>query len=154
MTTQYERIERFIAQPTIAVIGVSRSGKKFGNVASRELRAHGYRVFVIHPDADSIDGAPCYRSCRNLPERVQAALVVVPPARAIDAIRDAAGAGIRQVWLQQGAESPEVLRMCDQLKLETIAGECILMFAQPTGFHRAHRWLRGLCRMLPQAQRA
>src|SRR5204862_6073783 len=38
-------IEAFLAEPAIAVVGVSRSGKGFGNVAVREPRRKGYRIY-------------------------------------------------------------------------------------------------------------
>jgi hypothetical protein len=75
---------------------------------------------------------------------VHAVLVVVPPQQAIEVVRDAAAAGIRHVWLQQGAESPEAVRVGAELGLNVVSGECILMFARPTGIHRAHRWIRRL----------
>jgi uncharacterized protein len=76
-------------------------------------------------------------------------LVVVPPERALGGVRTAAAAGIRRVWLQQGAKSPEVLAACAELGLETIAGECVLMYAKPTGLHRVHQWAWGLLGKLP-----
>lgn len=140
MTTS-ERIAAFVAAPALTVVGVSRTGKGFGNVAYCELRAKGYRVYPVHPRAESIGGLQCYRRIADLPERVNAALVVVPPAMSLDVVRDAAEAGVRYVWLQQGAESPQVIALCHDLGLEVISGKCVLMYAQPTGFHRAHRWV-------------
>jgi len=134
-------IESFVNEPAIAIVGVSRSGDGFGNSAMKVLRGKGYRVYPIHPSASQASGMPCYRTFADLPERVDAALVVVPPAQAIGVVRAAAAAGIRKVWLQQGAESPEVLQACEELGLETVSRECILMFTQPSGFHRVHRWI-------------
>jgi predicted CoA-binding protein len=142
-------IEEFVSQPALALIGMSRSPGKFGNVAYRELKSKGYRVYPIHPSASSIDGVRCYSDFADLPEPVEGALGVVPPENAIDAIRKAAKAGVRLVWLQQGAESPEVLNAGRELGLDVISGECILMFARPAGFHKAHRWLWGLLGKLP-----
>ena len=68
-----------------------------------------------------------------MPEPVRALLVVVPPAQALIIVREAAQAGIKRVWLQQGAESPIVTLACNELGLDVIAGECILMVAKPTG---------------------
>jgi hypothetical protein len=31
-----------------------------------------------------------------------------------------------------------------------VHGECILMFAQPSSFHRLHRWVWGLLGKLPR----
>jgi uncharacterized protein len=134
-------IESFIAEPALAVVGVSRSGRGFGNVAVRALTAKGYRIYPIHPVLQRVCGIPCFRSVADLPERINGVLVIVPPAQAVGVVREAAAAGIRRVWLQQGAESPWVLRVCADLGLETVSGECILMYAKPTGVHRMHRWI-------------
>ena len=142
-------IEAFLAEPTIAVVGVSRSGKGFGNLAARELRRKGYRIYPVNPQADLIDGERCYRSFAELPAPVRALLVVVPPEQALNVVREAAKAGIRRVWLQQGAESPLAALACAELGLDVIAGECVLMFAKPTGVHKAHKWVWALMGKLP-----
>jgi predicted CoA-binding protein len=145
----YESIHSFLAEPALAVVGVSRSGGGFGNLACRELRAKGYRVYPIHPGASTVDGYECYNDVEDLPEQVGAMLVVVPPSEAAQVVRDAARAGIRNLWLQQGAESPEVLKICREAGIDVVSGECVLMFAHPTGYHKVHRWLRGLIGRLP-----
>ncbi len=140
MTTR-AAVEAFLAEPALAIVGVSRSGKKFGNYASKALREKGYRVYPLHPSAQSIDGVECHRRFDELPEDVGAVLVVVPPVQAATVVRDAAANGIRRVWLQQGAESPDVIKLCAELGVEAVAGECVLMFARPNGFHKAHAWV-------------
>jgi len=147
--TSAKSIDAFLDNPSIAVVGVSRSGKGFGNAACRKLRTQGYRVYPVNWSAPTVDGIRCYSRLSDLPERVNAVLVVVPPPQAVDVIRDAAAAGIRHVWLQQGAGSAEAVRVGAELGLDVISGECILMFARPTGIHRAHRWLRKVTHGLP-----
>jgi predicted CoA-binding protein len=142
-------IDAFLAEPAIAVVGVSRSGKGFGSGAMRELLRKGYRIYPVNSHADLVDGERCYRSLADVPEPVRAVLVVVPPDEALGVVREAAKVGITRVWLQQGAESPLVRLACDELGLETVAGECILMFARPTGVHNAHRWVWKLMGKLP-----
>ena len=147
--TPAKAIEAFLDNPALAVVGVSRSGKGFGNAACRALRAKGYRVYPVHPATPTIDGERACATLQEVPERVNAVLVVVPPHAAVDVVRDASAAGIRHVWLQQGAESSEAMKVGAQLGLNIIGGECILMFAQPAGIHRAHRWLRQVTHRLP-----
>lgn len=142
-------VEQFVAAPAMAIVGVSRSGKKFGNLALKTLRTQGYRLYPIHPSADVIDGVRCYRSFAELPEKVDAALVSVPPATAVDVIRDAAGAGVKRIWLQQGAESPEAATAAVECGVDLVAGECVLMFASPRSYHKVHRWLWGVLGKLP-----
>lgn len=142
-------VDAFLAQPALALVGISRSGKKFGNLACRELALKGYRVYPIHPSAETIEGRHCYRRFADLPERVDAVLVVVPPAQAATTVREAAAAGIHHVWLQQGAESPEVLQVCRDIGIDAVSGECILMFAKPAGYHKVHQWIWRLLGKLP-----
>jgi len=73
------------------------------------------------------------------------------PAQAEQVVRDAAAAGIRRVWLQQGAESATAIRFCEEHGISAVHGECILMFAEPAAFsHRAHRWVWKLLGKLPR----
>jgi predicted CoA-binding protein len=92
--TSKSAVDSFLAQPALARVGMSRSGRKFGNLAYRELTTKGYRVYPIHPTVDTIEGSRCYRRFADLPEPVDAALVVVPPAQAARTVREAAAAGL------------------------------------------------------------
>ncbi len=148
--TNREAIEGFLAERSLAVVGVSRGGKRFGNYAFRMLRERGYRVFAVHPRAETLEGDRAYPSLDALPERVGGVVVVVPPSEAERVVRVAAAAGIGRIWLQQGAESPAVLRLCDQLGVVTVQGRCILMFTEPVrSFHRIHRWVWRFLGKLP-----
>ena len=142
-------IDEFVSQPALALMGMSRKRGKFGNIAYHTLVSRGYRVYPIHPDAKLIDGVRCYSGFEDLPEQLDSALIVLPPAKALDAVRKAAAVGLRRVWLQQGSEAPYLLKACEELDIDAISGECILMFARPAGYHKVHRWLRGILGKLP-----
>jgi uncharacterized protein len=144
-------VDDFLTQRTLAVVGASRDPKKFGNMVYKDLRAKGYRVFPVNPNADAIEGDRCYPSLSALPEPVGGVLVVVPPAETERVTREAAQAGIRRVWMQQGAESEAAIRFCEANGIAAVHGECILMFARPLAFfHRPHRWVWGLLGKLPK----
>jgi uncharacterized protein len=151
MTTRRD-IDDFLAQKTLAIVGVSRGGKKFGNAILRDLTTLGYRLFPIHPNAGELDGVRAYPSFVALPEPVGGVIVVVPPARAENVVKEAAAHGIRRVWLQQGAESPEAVRFCQERGLSVVHGHCVLMFTRPTTswFHGAHRWVWELIGRAPR----
>ena len=141
----------FVSQRSLAVVGVSRSGRKFGNTAYRELKAKGYHLVPIHPQAETLEGDRCVRNLGALPEPVGGVLVIVPATQAEQIVQEAAAAGIKRVWLQPGAESPAALRLAESHGLAVVSGECILMFAEPAGFgHRAHRWVNGVFGRLPR----
>jgi predicted CoA-binding protein len=149
--TSLQTVQDFIAQRSLAIVGVSTTGKKFGNIAYRELKAKGYRLVPVHPTAESLEGTRCYRSLGDLPEPVGGLVVVVPPEQTERVVQAAAGAGIKRVWMQPGAESEAAIRYCEQNGITVVHGECILMFAEPAGFgHRAHRWVWKILGKLPR----
>jgi predicted CoA-binding protein len=141
--TSKASIEGFVNQPVLAVAGASRDRNKFGNIAYRELRSKGYRVLAINPNAESIEGDPCYPSVKDLPEKVDGLLIVTQPAISEQMVREAAEAGIGHVWLQAGSESPAAIQLCREHGLDVVSGECILMYQRHTGFgHKLHRVIK------------
>jgi hypothetical protein len=142
MASKHE-IDEFLAQKTLAIAGVSRSGKKFGNTILKDLTTLGYRLLPLHPEAVEVGGHRAYPSFAALPEPVGGVIVVVPPAQAESVVRAAAAHGIRRVWLQQGAASPEAIRFCEDNGISVVHGECVLMYLKPSTswIHGAHRWV-------------
>jgi predicted CoA-binding protein len=142
-------IDGFLDQTTIALAGLSRSGTKFGNAVLKDLSGKGYEVLPIHPEAAEIGGVRCFRSLAELPTKVGGLVLVVPPTQTEALVKQAHEAGIVRVWMQQGAESGEAIRYCEDHGMDVVHGECIMMFAQPKGIHKFHRWLRGAFGKLP-----
>lgn len=149
MTTRAS-VDRFLAEEGLALVGASRSGKRFGNIAFTALTHKGYSVSLVHPTAAEIDGVTCYRSISELPESVGGLVVVVPPDQTEQVVNEAISHGIKNIWMQQGAESAEAVKACHEHGVNEVHGECILMFARPSGAHKVHRWIRGLFGKLPK----
>lgn len=144
-------VEEFLGQRTLALVGASRSGRGMGNAVLKELRAKGWKVLPVHPEAASLEGEPCVATLSALPEPVGGVIVSVPPATATRVVREAAAAGVKRVWLQRGAQSSEAEQAARDAGMTLVSGECILMFAEPTGgVHRFHRTLRRWFGTLPR----
>jgi hypothetical protein len=142
MSTTKAAIDDFVAGRTLAVVGISATAKGFGYSAYQELKKRGYRPMAVHPSAGAIGGERCWPNLAALPEPVERVLVVVKPDRAEAVVREAAQAGCRHVWLQQGADSPAAIRAAEELGLGVVYGHCILMFAGEVGsVHAFHKWL-------------
>jgi predicted CoA-binding protein len=133
-------VEDFVSRKTLAVVGVSRGGQKFGNMAYRELKAGGRKLYPIHPTAEKLEGDRAYPDFKSLPEKVGGVLIVVPPAQTEKVVRLAAEAGIPRVWMQQGSESAAAVKFCRENGIAEVHGECIMMYAGQAGFHKFHRW--------------
>lgn len=148
--TRQQAIREFLGQRTLAIAGASRNGKKFGNAVLVSLKAKGYRMLPVHPSADVLEGVPCSRSLRELPEVPGGLVVAVPPAETEKLVAEAHEAGITRIWMQSGAESPRAIALCEQYGITLIHGECILMFAEPAElFHRVHRFIYKLTGKYP-----
>jgi len=141
-------IQEFVNGKRIALAGASRTGNKFGNAAYKELTTRGYEVYLVHPEAQEVEGVPCYPNLASLPGEVDGVLVCLPASQGTGILREASGLGIRNVWVQQGGDSPELLSLGQELGLNLVSGKCILMYAPPVrSFHRFHR---GFVRLIGQ----
>jgi uncharacterized protein len=143
-------VDEFLLQKKIAVVGVSRKKTKFGNAIYRELKQKGYNVFPVNPHINTFEGDNCYPDLLSLPEKVDAVVINVPSVQTEKVVREAKKAGINKIWLQQGSQSENAVKFCEENGIEYVSNECILMFAQPSAFiHRAHRWIWGVLGKLP-----
>jgi len=140
-----KQAEEFVRFKSLAIVGVSRSGRKFGNIAQKELKTRGYQTFIVHPTATEIDGEPCFASLSSLRGKVDGVVISVPPDKAVGVIRESSEAGIRRVWLQRGAESSEAIKAANDLGIDVVAGKCVLMYAPPVrSLHSFHRFFMKL----------
>lgn len=138
-------IEEFISSKKIAIVGISRSEKKFGNMASKELRSKGYEIYPVHPEVSEIEGIACYPSLLSLEGKIDALWIAIPPRKVPKVLEEAAEIGLKRIWLQQGAWSKDVQHCIDRLGLPVISKRCILMYAPPVkSFHKFHRTIKGI----------
>lgn len=138
-------IDNFINSKKIAVAGMSRTGKKFGNMAVKELKNKGYEIFPVHPEAKQIDGLTCYPNLKSLSGKVDGVWISVPAKNVPSVLEEAAQIGLKNIWVQQGAWSTEVQEKIDELKLPVVSKKCILMYAPPVkSVHKFHRTIVGI----------
>ena len=150
MGTRAASVQAFLSQKKLAIVGASRSGQKFGNAIMNDLSARGYTLFPVHKEATMIGDRKCYPSLTELPEEVGGVIVVVKPEQTAQVVRDAHAAGIKRVWLQQGAQSDEAIAFCNENGMDVVSRECILMFAEPVeSVHRFHRFFKRLFGKMP-----
>ena len=151
MINSKKNIDEFLQQEKIAVVGVSRNKDKFGNMIYRDLKAAGYKVMAVNPNADMVEGDRCYAGLGALPEKPDAVLLVIPSKQGIEIIEEAAKMGIQHIWVQQGANSPELDKRLVELGLVAVSGECIFMFLEPVkSVHAFHRFFRRIFGRMPK----
>ena len=146
-----KNINDFLSLKKLAVVGVSRNSKKFGNSIFKELKNKGYQVFPVNPYINEFEGEECYPNLNLLSGKAEGAVFVVPPDKTEKLVEEAFSAGIKNIWMQQGAESKNAISYCKNNNINAVYGECILMFAEPAAFfHKAHRFVSGVFGRLPR----
>ncbi|HEX9019544.1 MAG TPA: CoA-binding protein [Anaerolineaceae bacterium] len=140
-----QAIQDFIQGKRFALVGASRTGKKFGNSIATELKARGYDVLLVHPEAQEIDGERCYPTLAAVKDAVDGVIVCVRPQEAVAQLREAARLGMTKIWIQQGAQSAEAETLARELGVTPVMGKCLLMYMQPVkSFHGFHRAFAGI----------
>lgn len=155
MPTLKEAAADFLAQKRIAVAGVSRSGDVAANTVYRKLRSAGYQVFAVNPNADEVEGDPCYPNLKSIPGGVEAVVIATAPEVTPSVVRDCAEQGIPRVWMHRsfgtGSVSKEAADFCRENNITVIAGGCPMMFCPPVDFgHRCMRWILSVTGGLPK----
>ena len=140
--TTLRQIEEFLGSEPIAMAGVSRNPKKFGFAAFRELKEKGMNIIPVNPHAEEIHGSKVYHDIKSLPDEVRALIVMTGKDQTAGVIREAREKGIKQIWVQQMAESKEALKELEGSGVNFITKECILMHYKPHSFHKFHRAMR------------
>jgi predicted CoA-binding protein len=110
----------------VAVIGASSNPRKFGNRAVRAFRRQGYTVVPINPNELEVEGLKTYPSVLDVPEAIDMATFYVPPDIGERVMPEIARKNIREVWLNPGAESDELIALARSLDLEPIVACSIL----------------------------
>ena len=143
-------IDEFLAGKNIAMAGVSRKKKKFGNQVFRSLKKKGFNLTPINPHAEEIEGVKCYPGLEGIPENVDRLHIMTPKPATVALVEQAINKGIKHIWIQQESDTPEAVKMATDAGINLVHGKCIMMFAQPVkGPHAVHRWFVKLFCKLP-----
>ncbi|APG28024.1 CoA-binding protein [Syntrophotalea acetylenivorans] len=131
--TMEEKIIQFLSADTFAVAGASTNRDKYGNKILRCYQQHGRRVIPVNPKADMIEGLPCAASVTELPSEVQSLSIITPPKITEQIVEQAILRGIKNIWMQPGAQSPAAISRCEEADINVIAdGSCLLVVL---GYH-------------------
>lgn len=158
MATVDVKITEFLAQPRIAVAGVSRTSKDAANNIYRRLKGRGYQVFPVNPNAQAVEGDRCFPTLTSIPGGVDGVVIVTRPQITDEIVRQCPAAGVRRAWMHRSlvhggsSVSPDAVAFCEANGISVIAGGCPLMYGKTadTG-HRCMRWIMQFSGGLPQS---
>ena len=131
-----QQIEQFLTSNAFGVVGASSRRHKYGNKVLRCYQQNGRRAIPVNPVEKEIEGETVVASVSDLPDEVQSISLITPPAVTEKVVEQAAARGIKNIWMQPGAESPAAIKFCQQQGMNLIAdGSCVLVVL---GYSESH----------------
>ena len=122
------QIDQFLAAKAFGVAGASSNRDKYGNKVLRCYQLNNRKVVPINPRAETIEGIPCVADVASLPDEVTSLSVITPPKITEEVVAAAIARGIKNIWMQPGAESPAAVAACKAAGINVIAdGSCLLV---------------------------
>ena len=128
-----EQIDTFLGADAFAVVGASSKPHKYGNKVLRCYQQNQHTVVPVNPVEEQIEGLACVASVSDLPNQVSSISIITPPLVTEKVIEQAIARGIKNVWMQPGAESVQAVVACEEAGINVIAdGSCVLVVL---GYH-------------------
>ncbi|HGE72663.1 TPA: CoA-binding protein [Candidatus Poribacteria bacterium] len=113
-------------QKTVAVIGASNDRRKYSNKAVRAYILRGFKVYPVNPNEDTVEGLKAYKSILDIPDEIDRATFYVLPKVGIKIIEEVAKKGVKELYLNPGTESDELVDKAKKLGLNPILACSIL----------------------------
>lgn len=127
MTTQ-EQIATFLSGKRFAVVGASQDRDKYGNKVLRVYMQNNREVVPINPTAAEVEGLAAYSDLASAPGDFDGVSIITPPKVTERVVSDAIARGIKNIWMQPGAESASAIEAARAAGANVIAGgPCILV---------------------------
>jgi hypothetical protein len=124
-----EVVKIFFSSAEFAVIGASKDRTKYGNKVLRCYLQHQKIVWPVHPKEQEIEGLTVIHHISDLSKHVKSISIITPPLITENVVEQAHHHGIKNIWMQPGAESSKAIQFCKDVGMNLIAsGPCILVY--------------------------
>ena len=109
----------------IAVVGLSADWYRPSYFAAKYMQEHGYRVIPVNPRYDEILGEKCYKSLRDIPEKVDIVDVFRKTQDVMPIADDAIAIRAKVLWQQLGVRNEAALAKARAAGLEAVMDRCV-----------------------------
>ncbi len=151
-----DMVQEFLAQKSIAIVGVSDKSETACNMNYEKFKREGYTVYAVNPRMSEFKGEPCYPDLGSIPEKPDAVFMMTSPKVTEEIVRQAVDVGVKHVWMHCmlgtkpglapsiSSVSQTAVEMCRENGIQVIPGTCPAQFLKPDFGHRMMRGLWGL----------
>jgi len=109
----------------IAVVGLSADWFRPSYFAAKYMQEHGYRVIPVNPKYPEILGEKCYKSLREIPEKVDIVDVFRKTADVMPVAEDAIAIRAKVLWQQLGVRNEEAAARARAAGLDAVMDHCV-----------------------------
>ncbi len=109
----------------LAVVGLSADWYRPSYFAAKYMQEHGYRIIPVNPKYESILGERCYKSLREIPEKVDLVDIFRKTQDVMPIAEDAIAIGARVLWQQLGVKNDAAAAKARAAGLETVLDRCV-----------------------------
>lgn len=111
----------------VMVIGASADRAKYGNKAVRAYTRQGHVVLPVNPRLSEIESIKAFNSIVDVPGPIGRAALYVPPEVGVGVVEELARRGdVGEVWLNPGADGPDVIALAERLGLRVVVACAIV----------------------------
>ena len=90
--------------------------------------ASGRTVYPLNPSAPEVEGHRAFVSIVDLPVVPESLSIVTPPSVTRQVVQQAIECGVKNIWMQPGAEDSQASKLAREAGLNVIDdGSCILV---------------------------
>lgn len=153
MATIDTLVQDFLAQKTIAVVGVSDKRDTGCNLAYSRFQDAGYTVYPVNPHLSTYEDAPCYPDIQSIPDTPDAVFILTNPNVTEQVIQQCVDKGVKHVWMHcmmgikpglaksTTSVSENAVRLCRENGIQVIPGGCPNQFLNPDTPHAIMRMM-------------
>ncbi len=131
------RMSRLLKPRSIAVVGASADPRSFGGFVQGNLERYGYsgQLHLVSRSSTEINGRPCVKTIDELPEGIDLAVLAIPEAGVIDAVRALAqrncqaavlfASGYAEAGEEGQAKQQELARVAQEAGIALVGPNCM-----------------------------
>src|SRR5436309_10229210 len=108
----------------IAVVGLSADWYRPSYFAAKYMQEHGYRVIPVNPKYGEILGEKCYKSLREVPEKIDIVDVFRKTQDVMPIAEDAIAIGAKVLWQQLGVKNEAAAAKARAAGLDAVGDRC------------------------------
>jgi predicted CoA-binding protein len=109
----------------IAVVGLSADWFRPSYFAAKYMLEHGYRVIPVNPKYPEILGQRCYKTLREVPEKIDLVDIFRKTQDVMPIAQDAVAIGAKVLWQQLGVKNEEAAALARKAGLESVMDRCV-----------------------------